>query len=184
MDPGLLIIIAVIVGALLFDFANGWNDSANAIATVVSTRVMRPLPAVLMAAVANVAGAMVSQRVAKTIGQDLIDISNPVFQNLWWIFFAVMAAFIWIFVCTQLALPISGSHSLIGGILGAGMAAGGFEGLVGKGIIKTIVAMFASPILGLIGGFLFMALLLHLFGRRTQGFVRRLFAPLQRCRPW
>lgn len=176
MEP---LIVAVVIGALLFDFANGWNDSANAIATVVSTRVMRPLPAVLMAAAMNVAGALVSTRVAKTIGTDLIDPTHPAFQDLWWVLFAVISAFLWIWICTRLAMPISGSHSLIGGILGAGMAAGGFKVLVGEGIIKTIVAMFLSPIFGLIAGFFFMAALLWMFGRRTPGFVRRLFSPLQ-----
>ena len=173
------LVICVIIAALLFDFANGWNDSANAIATVVSTRVMRPMQAVLMAGAANIAGALVSQRVAKLISQDLIDPTHPAFQDLWWVLFAVLSAFIWIFVCTRLALPISGSHSLIGGILGAGMAAGGFKVLVGTGIIKTLIAMFASPLLGLAGGFILMVVLLNLFGRKTPGFVRRLFSPLQ-----
>ncbi len=176
MLDGMTLIIIVIALALLFDFTNGWNDSANAIATVVGTRVLKPLHAVLLAAVLNMAGAFAFTAVAKMIGKGIV---NPEHINLVVIIALLVGSIIWNVAMTLIGLPISASHSLIGGIIGAAVAHGGFSILIASGIYKVLLAMLVSPILGAVIAYLFMKLLNRLFGQTSPTKVKSLFSKLQ-----
>ena len=118
---GLLLLVVVL--ALLFDFSNGWHDSANAIATVVSTRVLSPTTAVLLAGVLNVAGAFMSTAVAKMVGSGIVE-PTAITQQV--VASALGGAIVWNFVTLLLGLPTSSSHALIGGLVGAGFMHGGW----------------------------------------------------------
>ncbi len=179
--PEIVIPIAVIGVCLLFDFANGWNDSANAIATVVSTRVLSPVKAVMLAAVLNFVGALLSTRVAKTIGSSIVDtgVVNPVDLPAV-IMAAMLAAFLWVALCTLFGLPISGSHSLIGGLVGAAMAFFGGTGILHlAGLKKIFLALVISPVLGIFVGFALMLSIIWLCRHRTPSGVNKVFGKLQ-----
>lgn len=170
------IIILIVILALLFDVSNGWNDSANAIATVVSTRVLSPLQAVIMAASMNVAGALFSTKVAKTIGKGIVapgDITEPVVAS------ALIAGFIWNGLMTFLGLPVSASHALIGGVMGAAIAHGGVEILNLAGLTKIFTALLTSPIIGIIFGFLFMKAIVRFFCNFSPSSLNKHFGRLQ-----
>ena len=175
MDPVVMIVLVVVV-ALLFDFANGWNDAANAIATVVSTRVLSPLQAVLLAGTLNFVGAYLSTKVAKTIGGSIVD---PTLITQTVILAAMLGAFTWVLVMTVFGMPVSGSHSLIGGLIGAAVASGGFSILKAKGVYKVLTALLISPIFGLVIGFMVMALIMHLMKNVAPGIVNKYFGKLQ-----
>lgn len=169
-------LILVILIAVIFDFANGFNDAANAIATVVSTRVMSPLAAVTMAAIMNFVGALSGTAVAKTIGTGVVD---PEGITLLTVAGGVAAAAIWVFVASRFGLPVSGSHSLIAGVAGAGIAQAGWGVLVPSGIRAILLGLAFSPILGIAGGFAIMLAIYWLFRRATPTLVTRLFGKLQ-----
>jgi len=171
-------LITVIVVALAFDFVNGWNDSANAIATVISTRVLSPFVAIIYAAILNFVGALISERVAETIGGGLVD-TSAVTPNV--ILAAMLAAAGWVAWCTLLGLPISGSHALIGGLIGATLIHSSMRWncLKWAGIEKVIVAMFVSPVLGFLGGFIILVLIYWTAYHMTRKTVSRIFKPLQ-----
>ncbi len=171
------IIIVVVIIALLFELSNGWNDSANAIATVVSTRVLTPLQAVLMASTMNVAGAFLSTAVAKTIGKGIVDPSEI---TLVVVAAALLSGFIWNGVMTLLGLPVSASHALIGGLMGASVAhLGGFDQLNLAGLTKIFTALLTSPILGIFFGYLFMKLIMRLFCNVSPGTINKHFGRMQ-----
>ncbi len=175
LDPSVLIVIVVIV-ALLFDFANGWNDAANAIATVVSTRVLSPLQAVLLAGFLNFVGAYISTKVAKTIGGSIVD---PTEITLIVVLAAMLGAFLWTLMMTLIGMPISGSHSLIGGLVGAVIFSAGFGVLKMGGVYKILVALLISPVFGLIIGFLVMVGIMHLCKNMAPATVNKWFGKLQ-----
>ena len=140
-------IVALIGIALLFDFLNGLHDAANSIATVVSTRVLSPQMAVLWAAFFNfIAFLFFSHAVATTIGKGIID---PAIVTPAVIFGALMGAIFWNLITWFLGIPSSSSHALVGGLVGAGIAAGGFSVIVAWGVIKTALFIFLAPILGM-----------------------------------
>ena len=143
----------VILVALSFDFANGWHDTANSVATAISTRVMRPVTAISVAAVLNFAGALMSTKVAMTIGGGIV---NPTVINraegMYVIFAAMLGAIIWEVYTVLKGLPVSGSHALIGGLVGAATAVFGYKVVVFSGLTKIVIAMLISPVLGLIIG--------------------------------
>jgi PiT family inorganic phosphate transporter len=170
------IIIITIVIALLFELSNGWNDAANAIATVVSTRVLTPLQAVILAAGMNAIGALVSTAVAKTIGKGIVD---PAQITETMVVSALVAGFLWNGAMTRLGLPVSASHALIGSMMGAGLAFGGLEILNLAGLKKIFTALIASPILGIFFGFYFMKLILKIFGQLSPGTINKYFGRLQ-----
>jgi PiT family inorganic phosphate transporter len=171
-----VLIFAVVIAALLFDYTNGWNDSANAIATVVSTRVLSPGKAVLLAALLNFGGAFVSEEVAKTIGKGLVD---PQFVTQTVVLASMLAAAIWVGLMTFLGMPISGSHSLIGSLVGAATMARGFEIVQVAGMRKVLLAMLLSPLLGLALGFLLMWGLVWLVRRWNPSRVQGMFGKAQ-----
>lgn len=174
-DPAVLIVL-VVIAALMFDFANGWNDAANAIATVVSTRVLSPLAAVLLAGSLNFVGAYLSTKVAKTIGGSIVD---PTMISLTVILAAMLGAFLWTFLMTRIGMPISGSHSLIGGLIGAVVFASGFGVLKAKGVYKVLMALLVSPIFGLVIGFLVMVSIMHICKNVSPATVNKYFGKLQ-----
>lgn len=169
-------LVLVIVTALLFDYVNGWNDSANAIATVVSTRVLSPFQAVIFAAVLNFLGALVSVKVAKTIAGDIVD---PSVMTLEAAFAAMLAATLWVAICTFWGLPISGSHSLIGGLIGAIIVRADMSALKFDGITKVLIGMFASPLLGFVVGYLMLVATYWVASVMTRERVRKTFNVLQ-----
>jgi PiT family inorganic phosphate transporter len=170
-------IILVIGITLLFEISNGWNDSANAIATVVSTRVLTPLQAVLLAAFMNVAGAFFSTAVAKTIGKGIV---NPSDITQMVVAAALLAGFVWNGAMTFFGLPVSASHALIGGIIGAGVAhMGGYDQLNMAGLTKIFVALFTSPVIGIFFGYLFMKVLIRFFCNISPGTLNKHFGRLQ-----
>jgi PiT family inorganic phosphate transporter len=176
------LVVCVIAMALLFDFVNGWNDSANAIATVVGTRVLSPFSAVILAAILNLAGAMVGTEVANTMAK-MIHV-NPVTLAeqegvMILIIAGLLSAAIWAGLMTVAGLPISGSHSLIGGIIGAAVAAGGVDMLVGSNIAKTILAMLVAPVMGFIAAYFFYVLLIRATVRLHPSIMNRVFGRLQ-----
>lgn len=171
---GLLLVTVVL--ALLFDFSNGWHDCANAVATVVSTRVLRPLTAVLLAGALNVAGAFFSTAVAKMIGGGIVfpdAITNVVVAG------AMAGAICWNLFTLILGLPTSSSHALIGGLVGAAVAHGGWAVVQFKGLQKILEAMILSPLLGFGMGFLIMVLVSWSFFRVHRGLATKLFSRLQ-----
>jgi PiT family inorganic phosphate transporter len=171
------IIILVIVLALFFEISNGWNDSANAIATVVSTRVLSPMQAVLLAAFMNVAGAFFSTAVAKTIGKGIV---NPADITQTVVAAALIAGFIWNGAMTIFGLPVSASHALIGGVMGAGVAhLGGFNQLNLAGLTKIFTALLTSPVIGIFFGYFFMKLLIRFFCNVSPGTLNKHFGRLQ-----
>ena len=169
-------LIAVIVIALAFDFANGFNDAANAIATVISTRVMSPLVAVSMAGVMNFLGAISGTEVAKTVGKGVVDPESITLQV---VAGGVAAAAIWVLLASRLGLPVSGSHSLIAGVAGAGIAQAGVGVLVWTGIRKILLGLALSPLLGLTGGFLIMLAIYWIFRKMTPAMITTIFSKLQ-----
>ncbi len=171
---GLLLVTVVL--ALLFDFSNGWHDCANAVATVVSTRVLRPLTAVLLAGALNVAGAFFSTAVAKMIGGGIVfpdAITNVVVAG------AMAGAICWNLFTLILGLPTSSSHALIGGLVGAAVAHGGWAVVQFNGLNKILEAMVLSPLLGFGMGFLIMAIVSWSFFRVHRGVATKLFSRLQ-----
>jgi inorganic phosphate transporter, PiT family len=161
------IVFITILAALTFDFVNGMNDAANSIATIVSTRILSPRKAVIWAAFFNFVALFVfGVPVAKTIGSDIV---HKEFISVYLIFAALLGAIIWAyFFCARLGIPVSSSHSLIGGLIGAAMVKGGFSALVigtGMGFFKskifiTILFIGLAPIIGLILGYFIMVLTL------------------------
>jgi PiT family inorganic phosphate transporter len=150
MEPtiALPMLIGLIAIALAFDFINGLHDAANSIATVVSTRVLSPQLAVLWAAFFNfVAFLFIGLHVAETIGKGIID---PAIVDPAVIFGALAGAILWNLFTWYLGIPTSSSHALVGGLVGAGTAKGGFGAIVSSGVIKTSVFIFAAPLLGML----------------------------------
>jgi inorganic phosphate transporter, PiT family len=176
VDVTLLAVIGVIAMAVLFDYTNGFHDSANSIATVVATRVLRPRWAVLWAAGWNfVAVFFVGTAVADTVGQTLV---AQVF-SLTVVFAAVLGALCWNFLSWHLGLPTSSSHALVGGLVGAGVTAGGLGAVKPSNVEKTALFIVISPIAGLVLGAVVMLVLRLLLRRADRGLVERRFRWLQ-----
>lgn len=172
-----MIVILIVLTAYVFDFINGFHDSANSIATVVSTRVLTPRQAVLWAAFFNfVAFFFVGVQVAQTIGTGIVS-TETVNNSL--IFSALAGAIIWNLVTWWFGLPSSSSHALIGGLIGAGIVKGGLKVLIWKGIIKTGCFIVISPLIGLAFGFLFMIITLNVSRRTNVARADRNFRRLQ-----
>ena len=180
--------IIVLVAALVFEYINGFHDAANAIATVVSTKVLTPRQAIMLAAFFNLAGAMAGTAVAKTISSGLVD-ANAV--NMSTVLAALIGAIIWNLFTWWLGLPSSSSHALVGGLCGAAIATakGNWgvlhwnETIAGKppaGLWpKIVLPMFSSPLIGFVAAALFMLLLYALLKRATPHFVNKWFGKLQ-----
>ncbi|HEY6838238.1 MAG TPA: inorganic phosphate transporter [Geobacteraceae bacterium] len=175
-DAALVLLILVVAAALLFDYVNGFHDTANAIATSVSTRALSVKAAIFMAAILNFAGAMTSTKVATTIGKGIVDPSN-VTQMV--VLAGVAGAIIWDIVTWYYGLPSSSSHAIIGGLMGAVVAHAGASELHLSGLKKIILALIISPVLGTIMGFFFMVIFLWTLRRRSPYGVNRGFRKCQ-----
>lgn len=170
------VIFIIVFLAVLFDISNGWNDSANAIATVVSTRVLSPLQAVILAAVMNILGAFSSTAVAKTIGSGIVapdSVNNVVVGS------ALVSSFLWNSAMTVIGMPVSASHALIGSLMGAAVAFKGMGILEYAGLTKIFLALLISPIFGILGGYCLMKAILAFFGNRPPGGINKVFGRLQ-----
>jgi PiT family inorganic phosphate transporter len=147
MDLALLTVIGIVAVALLFDYTNGFHDSANSISTIVATRVLRPRWAVLWAAFFNfIAFAFFGTKVANTVGQTV----KPGFASVAVIFAALLGAVLWNYLTWWLRLPTSSSHALIGGLVGAGLAKGGLEAIKASSVQKAALFIVISPVAGLL----------------------------------
>lgn len=182
MDPILLMVIAVVVIALVFDYTNGFHDAANAIATSVSTRALTPRIALAMAAILNFVGALLGVGVAKTI-QGIIDIESAApsggstddqMHALTIVAAALVGAIAWNLITWYFGIPSSSSHALIGGIVGAGIASSTqveWDTLVEK----VAIPMIASPLIGFLGAFLFMTAIMWAFRKANPHRINRGF---------
>jgi inorganic phosphate transporter, PiT family len=175
LSAELVAVLAVIFIALAFDYTNGFHDAANAIATSVSTRALTPRVALLMAAAGNFIGTHFGGKVATTVGSGLIE-PPPGLAGLSVVFAGVLGAICWNLITWYFGLPSSSSHALIGGLVGAALAAG--EGVKWAGILdKVVIPMVLSPLAGFAVGFLFMLAILWIFrsgqpSRLNRGFRR------------
>lgn len=172
-----IIVIVCIVIALGFDFLNGMNDAANSIATIVSTRVLSPKLAVAWAAFWNFAAALIlGLHVANTIGKGIIE---PSIVNEYFILASLIGSISWVYFCTHFGLPISVSHALIGGLIGPAIVIGGTKYLITAGIMKIVLFIFLSPLIGFIIGFLLMSLTMYLFRNKSPYKVDTFFRAMQ-----
>jgi PiT family inorganic phosphate transporter len=176
MFDGNLLLIVVIGLILAAEFVNGWTDSPNAIATVVSTRVLSPYKAVIMATVLNAIGAMSGTAVASTIGQDIV---RADIINLTTVGAAMVGIIFWSTLAWYYGLPTSESHALIAGLTGAGLATAGPSSLVWSGWNKVLIGLLFSTFLGFFSGLLLMTLLYRTLAYSRPGTVRRIFGRLQ-----
>jgi len=171
----LIITLIIILG---FEAVNGWTDAPNAIATVVSTRVLSPTAAVGMAAVFNLLGALSGTAVATTIGKGIVDIHAVTLET---VAASALAVIIWSSTAAYFGLPTSESHGLIAAIAGAGVAAAGTDVLLWEGWEKVLIGLGAAVVFGGLGGLLLMIALHQILRKATPTLTRRLFGPLQLC---
>ena len=185
------LLLTVLVVALVFEFINGFHDTANSVAAVVGTRVLTPTQAIMLAAVTNLAGALAGTAVATTVGQGLVDAHCVTSVTL---ICGLLGATLWNLLTWRLGLPSSSSHALIGGLVGSAVASAGNNWNVviwsapvagkpwyawGGLLYKVIIPMFSSPILGFVVGFLWMTLLYVLLARCRPSSINRAFGKLQ-----
>jgi PiT family inorganic phosphate transporter len=172
-----LTLVAVVAVALFFDFTNGFHDTANAIATSVSTRALSPRVAVLFAAVLNFAGAFVSIEVAATVATGVV---VPDVITLDVVLAGLVGAITWDLITWYLGLPTSSSHALIGGIAGSALAANGLDVVQWSGLVdKVLVPSLLAPFFGVIGALGLMVIILWIIRHRAPGLVNRVFRRLQ-----
>jgi PiT family inorganic phosphate transporter len=177
MDIIFILLIVVVILALFFDYTNGFHDAANAIATVVSTRVLTPRFAVVLAAIFNLVGALISVEVATTVGKGLV---NPKLLDILTMLAIVIGAITWNLITWYFGLPTSSSHALIGAIMGGAIAHYDFSvvnysNLIGKVFLPSIFA----PILGIIGGIIFLFISYLIASKMKAYLVNRVFRSLQ-----
>lgn len=171
------ILYVVVALVLVFDFLNGFHDSANAIATVVSTKVLSPLAAVVIAAFFNfIAFTVFPLKVAHTIGKGIVD---PDVLNMTVISAALVAAITWNLLTWWWGLPSSSSHTLVGGLVGAAIAHSGITSIIFSGLIKIVLFIFIAPIMGMVLSYSISSLVVYLFRNFTPSNVDRIFRRLQ-----
>jgi PiT family inorganic phosphate transporter len=180
VPANLTVLLLVVIGlAVLFDYINGFHDTANAIATSVSTRALKPEHAILMSATANFVGALTGTAVAKTISQGLATTPDGAAgQTI--VAAALIGAIVWNLITWRFGIPSSSSHALIGGLLGAVAASIGASAIKVDGVLsKVILPLVVSPIAGVLGGFLLMVILLNVFRRANPQRINERFRRLQ-----
>jgi len=173
----LTLVIAIIALAFIYDFLNGMNDAANSVATIVATRVLSPTVAVIWAAFFNFAAYFIfGLHVANTMGKGIV---QPQVVDPWFIFSAILGAAIWVYICTHFGLPISVSHSLIGGMVGPALFVHGAKSVILSGILKVVLFIFLSPIIGFILGYLLMVVTKYLLRKKSPSQIDSWFRVLQ-----
>ena len=176
MTVSIVLLVLVVGGALVFEYINGFHDAANAIATVVSTKVLTPRQAVVYGAALEFTGALTGTHVAKTIGAGIVD---PSTITLHVIFCALCAAIIWNLITWFFGLPSSSSHALIGGLIGASVVNAGWGCVRFLELVDKVIApMFMAPVIGFVTGLIVMAILLRIFYKANPDKVNRRF---RRC---
>ncbi len=174
-------LVVTILVALFFTYTNGFHDSANAIATSVSTRALTPRAALAMAAVMNLAGAFLGSGVAKTVSEGLIETPEGS-KGMGILFAALIGAITWNLVTWYFGLPSSSSHALFGGMVGAALVNG--TDVIWHGVVdKIIVPMFVSPVVGLVGGYLVMTAIMWIFRKANPHKAKRGSGSRRPCRP-
>ena len=176
MDNATALLALVVLLGVAFEFVNGFHDAANAIATVVATRVLSPLQAILLAGVLNFVGALTGEAVARTVGAGIVD-STVVTQDI--VVAALIAAIAWDLITFVAALPTSSSHALIFGVIGAALSAHGLEIVIVGGLQKTTLGIVYSPSLALISGYILMLAIYWLLRNVSYRFVNRFFGRAQ-----
>jgi inorganic phosphate transporter, PiT family len=172
-----ILAFGAIGAALFFDFVNGFHDSANAIATVVGTRVLKPLHAVIMAAIANFVGPFLfGTAIATTVGNGII---KPEFSTIDIILAGLIGATIWDLITWYFGLPSSSSHALIGGLVGSALTVGGLDSIIIPGIEKVLVFMIVSPIAGFVVAFVLAMTMMYFLKDSKPLIINRLFGKLQ-----
>lgn len=181
MDALFIITILVVIGALAFDFINGFHDTANAIATSVSTKALKPRHAIILAGVMNFVGALTFTGVAKTISNDIIkpESLETLDNSSMVILAALIAAIAWNLITWYYGIPSSSSHAIIGSIAGAGIAALGFEALKSEGVIKILKALIISPLLAFVVGFILYSIFKIVFKNNNLTKTNRNFRFIQ-----
>lgn len=175
-DVTLVLLVLVVTAALIFDYVNGFHDTANAIATSVSTRALSVRAAIVLAALLNFVGAMVSTKVANTIGKGIVD-PHTVTQTV--VLAGILGAIIWNLITWYFGLPSSSSHAIVGGLSGSVIAHAGFSALHGEGLMKIVLALVLSPIFGTAFGYLFMSGFNLLLRNRSPHAVHNVFRKMQ-----
>lgn len=171
---------AITIGlVLLFEFVNGFHDSANSIATIVATRVLTPLQAVSMAAIFNFMGIYIGHKVASTVGKGIIDYSLIEEYGAALIFSAVTGAVIWDLMTWWWGIPTSSSHALVGGLIGAGGAVAGLNAILWDGTSKTVAFIVISPVVGLVAAFALTAVVMWIARKVSRTVVNKWFRKLQ-----
>jgi inorganic phosphate transporter, PiT family len=171
------LVVTVVIIALLFDFVNGFHDSANSIATVVVTRTLTPGQAVLMAGLANFVGYFAfGTAIAKTVGKGIIHIDHV---TLTVVCAALVGAIAWNIITWLLGLPTSSSHALIGGLVGAGIAAAGPQVVIWGGVLTIVLFIVLAPLIGMIGSSIFTLIMFWLFRRASYTGTTKVFKYLQ-----
>jgi PiT family inorganic phosphate transporter len=178
LDTSLLIIVLVVFLALSFDFINGFHDTANSIATSISTKALPPRLAIILAACMNLLGALVSTGVAKTIGGKIADPFNQE-NGMYIVAAALIAGIAWNLITWHYGIPSSSSHALIGALTGAVIAASGFGAVNYKGFITILEALIISPLLAFGTGYVIMTLIRFFFKNNHPGRLNRRFRHLQ-----
>lgn len=169
-------LVLVVFFALAFDYINGFHDTANAVATVISTRALSPKRAIIMSAGLNLLGALVSTGVAQTIAKDII---SPEFATSEVVIAALIGAIAWNLITWYFGIPSSSSHAIIGGMIGAAVTHAGFSVLHWNGLTKIVAALLISPVLGIIFGYIVMKILFFMFRNSLPSKVNRGFHKLQ-----
>ena len=168
-----VLLVVVVLVALGFDFTNGFHDTANAVATSVSTRALSPRVAVLIAAIANLAGAFVTTAVAKTVGKGIIDTG---LANEKTVLAALIGAIVWNLITWRAGLPSSSSHALIGGLVGAALAQSGLNGVQWHVLVHSVaIPAIAAPAIAFAGAFLLLLLIYWVFVWMNPGVANRTF---------
>jgi PiT family inorganic phosphate transporter len=176
LDNATVLLILVVLLGIVFEFVNGFHDAANAIATVVATRVLTPARAILMAATLNLVGALSGEAVAKTVGAGIVD-AKVVTQDL--VIAALIAAIVWDLITFIAALPTSSSHALIFGVIGAAVSVHGGDVIIGAGLQKTVFGIGYSPILAFVFGYALMLAIYWSLRAVSYRFVNRFFGRAQ-----
>jgi inorganic phosphate transporter, PiT family len=181
MDSLFVITILVVIMALAFDFINGFHDTANSIATSVSTKALKPRHAIILASVMNFVGAMTFTGVAKTITNDIIDPKSleQIENGTLVILAALIAGIAWNLITWYYGIPSSSSHAIIGAVAGAGIAAAGFGALKSEGVIKIIKALIFSPLLAFVVGFILYSIFKVVFKNNNLSKTNRNFRLIQ-----
>lgn len=169
------LVVIIVALALGFDFINGFHDTANAIATSVSTRALTPRRAIILASTMNLVGALMFTGVAKTIGKDIINLAELKDHALTVVIATLIAAIVWNLITWWYGIPSSSSHALIGALAGAGIASEGFDGIHYSGFTKIVMGLILSPLIAFAIGFVIMFILKHIFANSSPHNVNKVF---------